>query len=120
LRYKQSSLITLKPSHQSTAPSSFPGVCFTALDTCIQAGPNWSAIRTPCHGTAGWGGFQRRLPTGGAAYGIPRNDQTPQLQNTGMPTTVPPSTLTRLSMAAKSGKQDKATKTANIPTLPKR
>src|SRR5882724_3273369 len=38
--------------------------------------PNSVAWRTPDHLAAGCGGFQRRSPTGGAAYGMPRNALT--------------------------------------------
>src|ERR1700710_2401372 len=36
---------------------------------CAHMLPNAEASRTPVHGAGGTGGFQRRLPTGGAAYG---------------------------------------------------
>src|SRR5689334_21871093 len=61
-RYRQSSLVL-------TAPNGDAG--------CAQCGPNAVAGRTPCHREAGCGGCQRRSPTGGAAYGTPRNELTP-------------------------------------------
>jgi len=38
---------------------------------CGQTGANWSAILTPDHIAPLTGGMKRRLPTGGAAYGMP-------------------------------------------------
>src|SRR5581483_56105 len=43
---------------------------------CIQMAPNSSALRMPSQCGAGWGGFQRKSPTGGAANGIPLNTRT--------------------------------------------
>src|ERR1039458_7816099 len=40
---------------------------------CGQCGANCVAPRTPGQGAAGCGGRQRSGPTGGAAYGMPRN-----------------------------------------------
>jgi hypothetical protein len=34
-------------------------------------GPKESHLRTPDHGATGWGDLHRKLPTGGAAKGIP-------------------------------------------------
>jgi hypothetical protein len=42
-----------------------------------QCGANWVAARTPDQRAAGCGGCQRSAPTGGAAYGMPRNSSTP-------------------------------------------
>ena len=53
---------------------------------CRQRAPNSVAFRTPSHAVAGCGGFQRRSPTGGAAYGMPLNTRTFE------PATVVPST----------------------------
>ena len=46
---------------------------------CAQCGANWVAWRTPGQLAAGCGGCQRSAPTGGAAYGRPRNSSTPAL-----------------------------------------
>src|SRR5215472_3646682 len=43
---------------------------------CGQCGANCVASRTPDQLAAGCGGRQRSAPTGGAAYGIPRNSST--------------------------------------------
>src|SRR5690348_5873592 len=43
------------------------------LPPCVHTLPNEVALSTPCHLPNGVGGIQRKLPTGGAAYGIPRN-----------------------------------------------
>src|SRR4030042_140641 len=43
-----------------------PGIAF-----CGAIGPNSLAECTPLHGLTGWGGIQRKSPTGGAAYGTP-------------------------------------------------
>lgn len=40
--------------------------------SCGQAGPSWLASRGSVEGFTGAGGNQRRSPTGGAAYGMPR------------------------------------------------
>src|SRR3569833_2382314 len=45
---------------------------------CMQRGPNCFASRAPVHGFTGCGSFQRRLPTGGCANGIPLNSRTPE------------------------------------------
>src|ERR1700759_3215395 len=42
-------------------------------DGCGQCGAKLVALRTPGQGAAGRGGCQRSAPTGGAAYGMPRN-----------------------------------------------
>src|SRR5580704_12637718 len=44
--------------------------------TCGQCGANAVAARTPDQLAAGWGGCHRSAPTGGAAYGMPRNSST--------------------------------------------
>ncbi len=38
---------------------------------CMQCGPGSDASRTPSHGMAGRGSFQRCSPVGGAANGMP-------------------------------------------------
>src|SRR3954467_5259112 len=58
----------------------------------MHGAPKFCADRTPCHGTTGCGGRHRRLPTGGAANGMPRYSRTPQPQ-AGIPVIKPPSTL---------------------------
>src|ERR1043165_9745282 len=40
---------------------------------CGQCGAKLAAARTPCQGLGACGGRQRSAPTGGAAYGMPRN-----------------------------------------------
>ena len=46
---------------------------------CGQCGANCVASRTPDQLAVGWGGCQRSAPTGGAAYGMPRNSSTAPL-----------------------------------------
>src|ERR1700733_8587707 len=46
---------------------------------CGQCGANFVASRTPDQLAAGCGGCQRSAPTGGAAYGMPRNSSTAPL-----------------------------------------
>src|SRR5579859_7133099 len=41
------------------------------MGTCMHAGANWSALRTPFHDIGACGGRQRKSPTGGAAKGMP-------------------------------------------------
>lgn len=53
----------------------------------MQALPNDFASRTPFHGTTAAGGFQRNMPTGGAAYGMPLNTRSPASAE---PSTGPP------------------------------
>src|SRR5580693_561976 len=43
---------------------------------CGQCGANLVASRTPAQLAAGCGGRHRSAPTGGAAYGMPRNSST--------------------------------------------
>src|SRR5580692_6383051 len=43
---------------------------------CGQCGANWVASRTPDQLAAGCGARHRSAPTGGAAYGMPRNSST--------------------------------------------
>ncbi len=50
----------------------------------------------PVQGTAGWGGFQRKSPTGGAAKGTPRNERTPEAMT--VPCKVPLATVTLASL----------------------
>src|ERR1700740_1900899 len=59
------------------SPKTFP---------CRQWEPNCVAFFTPVHFAAGDGAFQRRLPTGGAAYGMPRKVFT---LPSSLPSTVP-------------------------------
>src|SRR5580658_6480753 len=47
--------------------------------TCGQCGANCVAARTPDQLAAGCGGCHRSAPTGGAAYGMPRNSSTAPL-----------------------------------------
>src|SRR5580692_1974303 len=46
---------------------------------CGQCGPNAVASRTPGQRAAGCGGCHRSAPTGGAAYGRPRNSSAAPL-----------------------------------------
>ena len=86
LRYRQSSLIFLVPKFMS--PKIF---------SCIGFGPYSLAWRTPCHFSTGCGAFQRRLPTGGAAKGMPLNVFTP---DSFMPSSVPSATFTLVGCCA--------------------
>src|SRR3954452_18618230 len=70
LRYRQSSDPT------SPSPSSSTNG-WARLRSCTLALPLWSAASSPCHGCGGRGAFQRSGPTGGAAYGIPRQTRAP-------------------------------------------
>ena len=55
-------------------------------------GPNLSAARTPDQFCGGCGSRQRKLPTGGAAYGTPLNSRMP---DTFTPSSVPLAMVTR-------------------------
>src|SRR5262245_22050715 len=63
------------------------------IDPCIHWRPNSVASRTPSHEAAGCGSFQRRSPTGGAAYGIPLKLRI-RPSALAMPRTVPVAVLT--------------------------
>src|SRR5262245_36297961 len=82
LRYRQSSL------DSAAAPESW-----------AQGSANADVCLTPLQGTTGCGASQRRLPTGGAANGIPLKAATPFST---MPRTVPPVT-SACSIAAVAG-----------------
>ena len=63
---------------------------------CQQTGPNSVAVRTPYHRVAGRGGRQRASPTGGAAYGTPRNASTSPASSTYAPWSSPAVVLTNV------------------------
>src|SRR5688572_19265384 len=69
------------------------------VTVCMHAGANRSAERTPAHGVAGSGAFQRRGPTGGAAYGTPLNTCT-AASRPDTPASRPPETVTETGPAA--------------------
>ena len=61
---------------------------------CGQCGAKLVAVRTPRQGAGGFGGCQRSAPTGGAAYGMPRNSSVaatvfPRTAPSAVPTTSP-------------------------------
>src|SRR6185437_8450354 len=60
----------------------------------MQRAPNLSALRAPFQFFTGWGSFQRRSPTGGAANGIPLKLRTPSFDDT-VDSTTPLAVLTR-------------------------
>src|SRR3954451_8560320 len=65
-------------------------------DGCGQCGAKLVAARTPGQRAAGRGGCQRSAPTGGAAYGMPRNSS---VAATALPRTAPPAVdTTRLPL----------------------
>src|SRR5580700_4324143 len=59
---------------------------------CTHTFPNASAFRTPFHRSGGCGSFHRKLPTGGAANGMPLKARTPDSSLT--PDTSPSLVLT--------------------------
>src|SRR5512138_611828 len=63
---------------------------FGTLSACTQAGPNRLVSFTPAQASTGCGTRQRRLPTGGAAYGMPFQLITLPAAT---PPTDPPSTI---------------------------
>src|SRR5438270_8721582 len=65
LRYRQSSAVLVFGSPETMVPF------------CAQTLPGWVASLTPPHRAAARGGRHRNCPTGGAAYGIPRNSRAP-------------------------------------------
>lgn len=85
------------------------------IGACSQRGPKRVAARTPFQGTTGWGGFQRRLPTGGAAKGMPRKARMPLRSAT--PSTVPLAVLTRSAAQSTAGSSDPATAAAVMRCL---
>src|SRR5215471_3935602 len=73
--------------------------------SCGQCGANCVASRTPDQLAAGCGGCQRSAPTGGAAYGMPRNSLTaplarPRTAPLSVPVTGPPRALAVAAGAA--------------------
>src|SRR5450631_2465949 len=86
-RYRQSSLVSPRPlavGNSSEAP--------------VRAGweqveENRSALRTPSQFAAGRGACHRRVPTGGAAKGMPLKTRTPE-SDPGAPATRPVSSRT--------------------------
>ena len=76
--------------------------------------PNAVAFRTPVHFATGWGGFQRKSPTGGAAYGTPRNMRMPGFAPA-MPSRTP--AAMRTSSAARTGDHEqRSAKTDRVST----
>src|ERR687895_2784982 len=59
---------TLSVSQSSDAPD--------VDEACGAGGPNVDASRAPSHGCTGTGARNRRAPTGGWAYGMPRKTAT--------------------------------------------
>src|SRR5579863_5750232 len=57
------------------------GTPVATLPVCGQSLPGLVASLVPCHGAAGCGGRQRSAPTGGAAYGMPRNSLARPVRN---------------------------------------
>src|SRR5579862_2739092 len=84
-KYRQSSLIA------GGAPNNR-----AKFGSCMQLGPNVSALRTPVHGATGWGDFQRSAPVGGAANGMPLYETTPSART---PVTSPPVTAAVVTCA---------------------
>ena len=74
----------------------------------MQCAPNSVALRTPSHFAAATGGFQRRSPTGGAAYGIPRNACT-------APSSFPSTTPEAVFTCGASDAPNRASGKASIP-----
>jgi len=68
----------------------------------MQLAPKLAARRTPFHETTGPGAFHRRLPTGGAANGIPLQATTDAVRPD-TPALRPPVTRTDVPTAAESG-----------------
>src|SRR5947209_17301210 len=54
-----------------------PGIAFRVRRQLHTRREKWSARSTPCQAVTGCGARHRRLPMGGAAYGMPRNNRTP-------------------------------------------
>jgi hypothetical protein len=75
-RYKQSSEVLAVPN---------------GLADWAQWGAKEVAASGELQAAAGWGGIQRRLPTGGAAYGIPKNSRMVEVP---VPATTPLSVVT--------------------------
>src|SRR5690349_18495958 len=76
------------------------------------AGPYWVASRVPFHFGMGSGGFQRRAPVGGSAYGIPLNTWRAPAA---WPETLPAGALMTGGSSAAAGKERKAV--ANKPGM---
>src|SRR2546425_12288788 len=61
-------------NRQSSLPAFGPDF---PMAGCVQMLPKAVAASVALHGACGCGGAQRRLPTGGAAYGMPSHSLTP-------------------------------------------
>src|SRR6266850_7908909 len=75
-------------NRQSSLPAFGP---FFPAAGCVQMLPTAVAFNVAVQGATGWGGAQRSLPTGGAAYGMPSHSFTPF---TTMPQTAPLAVIT--------------------------
>src|SRR5690348_3540716 len=71
----------------------------------MQLAPNRLASRTPFQPVAATGGFHRKLPTGGSAYGIPLNDRTPCAST--RPTSIPCAMVTTGRSGEATARADK-------------
>src|SRR5690348_3319015 len=85
---------------------------------CAQCGAKLVAARTPDQCAAGCGGCQRRAPTGGAAYGMPRNSlmvpvDVPRRAPSGVWTTGPPAAVAGAPVAPNSVASTTAATTQN-------
>ncbi len=77
-------------NRQSSLSTTWAPICLAITGFCMQPAPKCVAWRTPAQGFTGWGAFQRRGPTGGAAKGMPLNIESPPETS---PATIPPVTL---------------------------
>ena len=107
---------TLRVRQSSLAPGSWKTMSEAPPDW-MHRGPKSLAVRTPFHLAPGCGGCQRRLPTGGAAKGMPLKARTCSPLVT-VPSTTPLSVFTRSGLAAWTAgtRKHTARKEAERPT----
>src|SRR5580700_9990776 len=89
--------------------------------SCGQCGANVVASRTPDQLAAGCGGCQRSAPTGGAAYGMPRNSSTaplatPRTAPFAVPVTGPPVLALTAGAAATRAPRVRPATASRVPT----
>ena len=98
---------TLRKRQSSSTPLASarnPGRGDSSATACGVPGPKASAGRTPVHGVTGSGGRQRSAPTGGAAYGTPRNRRSavPSGAATAAPSNLPAAVSTTLPLTGRT------------------
>src|SRR5262245_37827591 len=93
---------------RQSSPDVASSVCESA-PYCVQEGPFFVALSASVHLSWGAGGFQRRAPVGGAAYGMPRKAR---VDPRSAPSTAP------LSVSTVRGADPPVAPVAPVPPVP--